>query len=126
VLGLNQSLMIACYFKEDLGQIWQQSNKLAAGVFLADWCGRALSSGIKVLQTMANTLEGPKTGILDWYDLPIISTGRLEGINNKIGALQRMVYGPANYSRDHLRLSHCPLCFVFMPHRTRYQSIGHP
>jgi transposase len=91
-LGLNQSLMIAYYLKEDLGQIWQQSNKLAAGVFLADWCARARASGIKVLQTMANTLEGHRTGILNWYDFPI-STGRLEGINNKIGALQRMAYG---------------------------------
>ena len=41
---------------------------------------------------MANTLEGHRTGILNWYDFPI-STGRLEGINNKIGALQRMAYG---------------------------------
>lgn len=95
-LGLNQSLMIACYLKEDLCQIWQQSNKLAAGVFLADWCARARASGIKVLQTMANTLQGHRNGILNWYDFPI-STGRLEGINNKIGALQRMAYG----YRDH-------------------------
>ena len=44
------------------------------------------------MQTMANTLEGHRTGILNWYDFPI-STGRLEGINNKIGALQRSAYG---------------------------------
>jgi transposase len=41
---------------------------------------------------MANTLEGYRTGILNWYDFQI-STGPLEGINNKIGALQRMAYG---------------------------------
>ena len=41
---------------------------------------------------MANTLEGHRTGILNWYDFQI-STGPLEGINNKIGALQRMAYG---------------------------------
>lgn len=45
---------------------------------------------------MANTLEGHPTGILHWYDFPI-SAGPLEGINNKIGALQRMAYG----YRDH-------------------------
>ena len=55
-------------------------------------CARARASGIKVLQTMANTLEGHRTGILNWYDFPI-SNGRLEGINNKIGALQRSAYG---------------------------------
>lgn len=95
-LGLNQSLAIAYYLKEDLAQIWQQPDKAAAGHFLKDWCGRARASGIKVLQTMANTLEGHRTGILNWYDFPI-STGPLEGINNKIGALQRMAYG----YRDH-------------------------
>jgi transposase len=41
---------------------------------------------------MANTLEGYRTGILNWYDYPI-SSGPMEGINNKIGALQRMAYG---------------------------------
>ena len=91
-LHLNQSLAIAYYLKEDLGQIWQQRTKAIAGRFLADWCARARASGIKVLHTMANTLEGHRTGILNWYDFPI-STGRLEGINNKIGALQRMAYG---------------------------------
>lgn len=45
-----------------------------------------------MLQTMANTLEGYRSGILNWYDFPI-SSGPLEGINNKIGALQRMAYG---------------------------------
>ena len=38
------------------------------------------------------TLEGYRTGILNWYDYPI-SSGPLEGINNKIGAMQRMAYG---------------------------------
>lgn len=95
-LGLNQSLAIAYSLKEDLAQIWQQPDKAAAGNFLIDWCGRARASGIKVLQTMANTLEGHRTGILNWYDFPI-STGPLESINNKNGALQRMAFG----YRDH-------------------------
>jgi transposase len=38
------------------------------------------------------TLEGYRTGILNWYDYPI-SSGPLEGINSTIGAMQRMAYG---------------------------------
>lgn len=91
-LALNQSLAIAYYLKEDLRQIWQQPDKATAGRFLTDWCGRARASGIKVLLTMANTLLRHRTGILNWYDFPI-SSGPLEGLNNKIGALQRMAYG---------------------------------
>jgi len=91
-LDLNRSLAVAYYLKEDLSQIWQQSTKAIAARFLTDWCRRARASGIKVLITMANTLEGHRTGILNWYHYPI-SSGPIEGINNKIGALQRMAYG---------------------------------
>ncbi len=41
---------------------------------------------------MANTLQRHRTGILNWYDYPI-SSGPMEGVNNKIGALQRAAYG---------------------------------
>ena len=91
-LALNHSLATAYYLKDDLSQIWRQPGKVIAGKFLTDWCRRARASGIRVLQTMANTLEGYRTGILNWYDFQI-STGPLEGINNKIGALQRMAFG---------------------------------
>jgi transposase len=91
-LHLNESLATAYYLKEDLSQIWQQPDKAAAALFLTDWCARARASGIRVLHTMAHTLQGYRSGILNWYDYPI-SSGPLEGINNKIGALQRMAYG---------------------------------
>jgi transposase len=94
-LKLNESLATAYYLKEDLSQLWNQSSKVVAGHFLKDWCRRARASGIRILQTMANTLEGYRTGILNWYDFSI-SNGPLEGINNKIGALQRMAYGYRN------------------------------
>jgi len=91
-LDLNRSLAVAYYLKEDLSQLWKQSTKALAAEFLTDWCHRARASGIRVLITMARTLEGYRTGILNWYDYPI-SSGPLEGINNKIGAMQRMAYG---------------------------------
>ena len=114
-LGLNESLSIAYYLKEDLGQIWQQSSKAIAGTFLKDWCARARASGIRVLQTMANTLEGHRTGILNWYDFPI-STGRLEGINNKIGALQRSAYGYRD--RDYF------IAKLYALHLAKFELIG--
>ena len=91
-LDLNRAVAVAYYLKEDLSQIWQQTSKEVAARFLTDWCRRARASGIRVLLTMANTLEGHRTGILNWYDYPI-SSGPMEGINNKIGSLQRMAYG---------------------------------
>lgn len=91
-LDLNRALAVAYYLKEDLTQLWQQSTKADAAGFLTDWCRRARAGGVRVLISMANTLEGYRTGIPNWYDYPI-SCGPLDGINNKICAMQRMFYG---------------------------------
>lgn len=92
---MNESLAIACDLKDDLRLLWEQPDKATAGKFLTEWRHLARASGIKVLQTLVQTRQGYRTGILNWYDFPI-STGPLEGIN-KIGALQRMAHG----DRDH-------------------------
>jgi transposase len=91
-LKLNSSLATAYYLKEDLRQIWQQPNRRQAERFLRDWCARARASGIRALQTMAKTLQKHRNGILNWYVYPI-STGPLEGTNNKIKTLKRQAYG---------------------------------
>jgi len=99
-LRLNRSLAIAYYLKEDLRQFWNQKSILAAERFLEDWCRRANASRIRVLQTMAKTLLAHRSGLLNWYIEPI-SSGPIEGINNKIGVLQRRAYGYRNY--EHLK-----------------------
>ena len=99
-LQLNQPLATAYYLKEDLRQFWSQRSLEAAERFLSDWCRRAQASGIRVLQTMSKTLLTHRAGLLNWYINPI-STGPIEGINNKIGALQRRAYGYRNY--EHLK-----------------------
>ena len=91
-LALNQSLAIAYYLKEDLRQIWEQSCKKMGEFCLDLWIRRAEASGIKQLQKFAKTLRVHRNGILAWYDHPI-STGPLEGTNNKIKLLQRQAYG---------------------------------
>ena len=99
-LKLNESLSKAYYLKEDLRQFWSQRSKPAAEKHLDAWCRRAEASGIRQMLTMAKTLRTHRRGLLNWYDHPI-STGPLEGINNKIGALQRRAYGYRNY--EHLK-----------------------
>lgn len=95
-LQLNKPLAIAYYLKEDLRQIWLQGNKRAARRVLRDWLARARASGIPMLVKFAATLEEYQEGILAYYDYPI-STGPLEGTNNKIKTMKRQAYG----FRDH-------------------------
>ncbi|MDT8272449.1 MAG: ISL3 family transposase, partial [Desulfomonilia bacterium] len=91
-LKLNEPLALAYYMKEYLRQIWRQPNKAKAEEILDDWVVKAKVSGIKILVNFANTLITHRRGILAYYDYPI-STGPLEGTNNKIKTLQRQAYG---------------------------------
>jgi transposase len=114
-LRLNQPLATAYYMKEDLRQIWEQPDKETATLILVDWVRRADASGIKILQKMAATLEAHRHGILAYYDHPI-STGPLEGTNNKIKTMQRQAYG----FRDHefFKLK------IYALHETEYALVG--
>lgn len=78
--------------KEDLRQFWKQSSREQAEQAVNAWIERAESSGIGPLIKMGRTVASHKFGILNWYDHPIPSA-RLEGTNNKIKVLKRMVYG---------------------------------
>ena len=95
-LELNLPLATVYYLKEDLRQIWLQANVRAARKILRDWVARARASGIRMLKQFAATLEEYQEGILAYYKYPI-STGPLEGTNNKIKTMKRQAYG----FRDH-------------------------
>ena len=59
---------------------------------LGDWIRQAEQSKITQLQKMAVTMRNYKKGILVWYDCHL-STGKVEGINNKIKVMKRNAYG---------------------------------
>jgi transposase len=114
-LSLNQPLATAYYLKEDFRRLWFQRTKELARSFLADWMGRARSSGIKRLISFADTLEKHSDGILAYYDYPI-STGPLEGTNNKIKTLQRQAYGYRDMPFFKLK--------IYGLHETKYALVG--
>jgi len=91
-LRLNEPLSVAYYLKEDLRQIWSQPDKRTARRVLRDWLARARASGIRMLVKFADALEEHQEGVLNYYHYPI-STGPLEGTNNKIKTMKRQAYG---------------------------------
>jgi len=114
-LELNKPLAIAYYLKEDLRQLWLQKDKESASSFLDDWIARARSSDIKMLKTFSKTLERHRDGILAYYDYPI-STGPLEGTNNKIKTLQKQAYGFRDMAFFKLK--------IYALHETKYALVG--
>lgn len=91
-LNLNEPLMTAYYLKEDLRQFWSQPDKETAEIAIQSWIDRATSTGIGPLMKVARTIAAYRFGILAWYDHPI-SSGPMEGTNNKIKVMKRQAYG---------------------------------
>lgn len=91
-LSVNKPLMMAYYLKEELRLIWLQKDKESCMKYLGNWVAKAMATGIKVLQRFARTLLKHRYGIFNYYDYKI-STGPLEGMNNKIKVLKRKAYG---------------------------------
>jgi len=114
-LELNAPLAAAYYLKEDLGQMWKQNTKQQAAEFLTDWIERVRATGIPQLNTVAQTFEDHQEGILAYYDYPI-TTGPLEGINNKIKTLKRQAYGFRDLEFFKLR--------ILGLHETKYALVG--
>ena len=92
-LRFNQPLATAYYLKESLReQFWHCRDYAEAARFLDSWLAEAKASGIRLIVGMALTLERHREGLLNYYRYPI-STGPLEGTNNKIKTLKRQAYG---------------------------------
>jgi transposase len=91
-LALNKELAIAYYLKDDLKQIWLQSNEAAAARVFDDWVKRARGSRIAILAGFADTMVQHRQAILNYYRYRI-STAKLEAINGKIQMLKRQARG---------------------------------
>lgn len=91
-LAINMPLAKAYYLKDELKQIWQKNNYKEASKALDQWIEKAETTKLVPLKKFCNLLRGHRSGILNWYKHPI-STGPLEGFNNKIKVLKRKAYG---------------------------------
>jgi transposase len=114
-LRLNEPLSIAYYLKEELDEIWEQEDQEEAEAVLMDWILYAESTGIQMLINFAKTLRAHALGILAYYDYPI-STGPLEGTNNKIKTMKRQAYGFRD--PEFLKLK------ILGIHETKYALVG--
>ena len=101
--------------KEELRQFWNQASWWKANMYLTSWIHRAIASGVRMLKKFAKTLETHRQGLLAYYRFSI-STGPLEGTNNKIKTMKRQAYG----FRDHefFKLK------ILGIHETKYRLVG--
>jgi len=115
LLQANDTLHRVYLLKEDLRLLWEQPTQLHAYWLLQNWLKTARALKLRPLTSLCNTLEAAQDRILAWY-LCQISTGPLEGVNNKIKVLNRRAYG-------HRDLDFLALRILFI-HETQFKLSG--
>ncbi len=102
-LQWNEPLSQAYYLKEELRELWQQPDHASAASALQAWICKAMSTDLGPMKRLAKTLLSHAKGVLGYFIHPI-SSGMMEGINNKIGRLTRRAYGYRDTLFLHLRI----------------------
>jgi transposase len=92
LMEVNEPLYAAYLLKEDLRTFWSQPNEQSGAVFLEAWITQASSFNLPHFSKLAETLQRHRPELLSYFRHRI-STGPLEGLNNKIKVLKRQAYG---------------------------------
>ena len=74
--------------------MWSYSSKCWAGKFIDKWCTRAMRSKIDPMKKVAKRIRKHKELMLNWIEANgELSSGIVEGINNKAKLTMRRAYG---------------------------------
>ena len=97
----------AWILKETFEHFWSYHSVTWARHFLAYWTWRALRSRIEPMSKVARTLRAHQELLLNWFRAKgEISSGAVEGLNNKIRVVTRRSYGFRTYKAMEIALYH--------------------
>jgi len=93
--------------REDFQRFWDYKQPQAAGRFLDEWCRRAMWSKIEPMKKVARSLREHRLLLLNWFRAKgTVSSGTVEGFNNKVKLTMRKSYGFRTYEAVELALYH--------------------
>jgi len=88
----------AYLLKEAFQQLWEYNSPAWAGKLLDESCRRAMPSRIELMKKIARSLRQHRELILNYLRAQkLISSGVLEGLNNKAKVTLRKSYGFRTY-----------------------------
>jgi transposase len=94
LLKYNLKTMRAYLQREDFQRFWEYKSASWAGRFLDEWTRRVMRSRIEPMKKVARTLRNHQPLILNWFRARgAISSGAVEGLNNKVKLVTRKSYG---------------------------------
>jgi len=106
LLGFNLRIVRAYLMKEEFERFWQYKSPYWAGRFLHDWCVRAMRSRIEPMKKFVGTMRNHRELLLNWFKSRGLSSGIVEGFNNKVKFTVRKGYGYASNQSLQITLYH--------------------
>jgi transposase len=97
----------AWMLKETFQDFWRYRSLNWAQAFLEVWCSRAMRSRIEPMKKVARMLRSHQNLLMNWFKAKgEISSGVVEGLNNKIRVVTRRSYGFRTYDAMEIALYH--------------------
>jgi transposase len=107
LLRYNLKTVRAYLLKEAFQQLWDYNSAAWAGKFLDEWCRQTMRSRIEPMKKIAASLRQHRELILNYFRAQkLISSGVVEGLNNKAKVTMRKSYGFRTFHALELALYH--------------------
>lgn len=107
LLRYNLQTVRAYLLKEEFQQFWDYHSPTWAGMFLDFWCYQTMRSRIEPMKKIARMLRVHRQLLLNYFKAKKqISSGRVEGLNNKAKLTMRKSYGFRTFRVLELALYH--------------------
>jgi transposase len=107
LLRYNLKTVRAYLLKEAFQQLWEYNSPAWAGKFLDEWCRQTMRSRIEPMKKIARSLRAHRELILNYFRAQkLLSSGVVEGLNNKAKVTMRKSYGFRTYRALELALYH--------------------
>lgn len=97
----------AWVLKEAFQHFWKYRSPAWAKAFLHGWCTRAMRSQLEPMKKVARMLRRHEPLLLNWFRAKgELSSGAVEGLNNKVRVVTRRSYGFRTYRAMEVALYH--------------------
>jgi transposase len=94
LLKYNLRTVRAYLLREDFQRFWEYKSAWWAGKFVDEWTGRVMRSRLEPMKKVALTIRNHRPLILNWFRAKgQLSSGAVEGLNNKVKLVTRKSYG---------------------------------
>ena len=107
LLAYNLRAVRAYLLREEFQFFWDYRSATWAGKFLDRWCTQTMRSRLAPMQKVARMLRRHRPLLLNWFRAKgAISSGAVEGFNNKAKLTLRRAYGFRTFRAYELALYH--------------------